>query len=1858
MKEVKLLSAILMLFLACSCGNKEKPPVRLLLKKAPDLSELNIPVDKGFSEYITSYTSGIVSVNSTIEVRFTPEFAAGANRSTPYGLFTFDPVVRGKAEWTDNVTLTFRPNKPLEPGTLYNIKIDLERLGNVRENLKTFPIRIRTIRKDFIVTAGTLECSGDETKYTFNGELIASDYIPSQEVEACLEARLGRKKMTIAWNHSDPLVHKFSVIDIERAETSRKLNVVWDGDLAKVRQKGSLSVNIPPSGEFTVIDVITNSNEGQGLDIVLSDPVDKGQETEGLVRFMPEQEFSLAVNSNIIKIFPASKPEGLTELIIEGTLKNAKGKQLGSSFTRKIDFSPLSPAISLSGNGVVLPQSKNLIFPFRTANLKAVDLRIIKVFENNLPSFLQENEINTGYSIKRFGRLIYTGKVDLINSQGLNSGSWNLHTIDLAEYVDIEPGILYRVELGFRPSYSLYPCTERAELDKYEEFLDLAEQKTNEFWDDPENFYSDSDDFLYYSFGFNWKDRDNPCKPAYFSPDRKVSRNILASNFGIIAKKGTDNKLHIIVNDILSALPLNEVKIDVYDFQLQPVISGITDQNGSLTLYCERNPFLIIAKKDKDRNYLKLNEASSLSLSSFDIAGNKPEKGIKAFIYGERDVWRPGDSIYLSLFIKDLNKTLPPDHPVQFELINPLEQKTDNKVLYPEGKSLITVHTMTAQDAMTGNYTARFTIGGAAFTKRIRVETIKPNRLKIDLSFPQQLIKSSPSGTTGLLKVKWLNGNIAGNIKSSVEYLLKPSRTGFEKYRSFEFDDPAIDFYSETVKLFDGLTDGEGNARVLFNPGKEISAPGMLNILFTSRVAEKGGDESIVQSVSRYSPYPVYVGINLPSLKDKDRILYTDKDNELKVVTVDAEGNPVNAEVELSFYKIEYRWWWESEHENLASYIANDSYKPVITKKIFTKEGSGSFTFNINKNDWGRYLIRASLATGHATGKIVLIDWPWEYGMKANAEGATLLAINTDKEKYAPGEEIKLNFPAPENARAIITLENSTSVIEEVRTGTMKGNTTVTLKAKPEMAPNCYAYVTVIQPHSQTVNDMPIRLYGIVPVIVEDPGTRLKPVITMPDEIRSKKNFEIKISEENRRPMTYTLAVVDEGLLDITSFKTPDPWSYFYGREALGVKTWDMYDYVLGAFGGTLDRLLATGGDETLIDRSAGKAQRFVPVVKFLGPFSLAPGKSRTHYLSLPQYTGSVRTMVIAGNDKAYGNSEKSVVVKDPLMILVTGPRKVSPGEKVSLPVTLFIQKNTISNIDIVAETNSLVRFDEQVKSVAVSGSGEKNSELKFTVGEKTGIAKIKITASGGGETATSEMELEVRSPNPPETRAERRLLKPGEKWETSFAPFGISGSDAATLEISELPSLNLEKRLAYLLEYPHGCTEQIVSAAFPQIWLKNLSGTDSAASGKASDNIKEAIRKIAARQMNNGGMALWPGNYQADNWITSYSGHFLTEAERNGFSIPSTVKQKWLRFQKRAAQDWRYDPRFKQSANDQAYRLFTLAYAGDPERGSMNRLRESAGLPALSRWLLAAAYTTAGKPEIADNLLDMRNLETENEYSDFYYGSMLRDKSVVLYSLSMLKKYEEALPLVKSICDDLNSDSWYSTQSLAWSLFSYMKYSESLALQKKGMAKVSIDYNNAKITQAIPENRIFVKTFDRIRDRNSLIIENVSGKPLYVNLIRKGIPLVSDMSAAEKGLDMKAEYLDMELNRIDPAGLRQGTDFMMVTRITNTGFDRVENIALTQMIPSGWEIRNTRLFEAEYGIKESAYDYRDFRDDRVNTYFSLNQGETRTYRLILTAAYKGEFYQPSVWCEAMYRGDCYSRIPGGKVKVTGQQIE
>ena len=607
-----------------------------------------------------------------------------------------------------------------------------------------------------------------------------------------------------------------------------------------------------------------------------------------------------------------------------------------------------------------------------------------------------------------------------------------------------------------------------------------------------------------------------------------------------------------------------------------------------------------------------LMDGESLSLSGFDVSGDYINKGLKGFIYGERGVWRPGDSVYLSFILEDKNKVLPPTHPVVFELQNPQGTIVNRQVKSTSENGFYRLATATMPDAPTGNWMARIKVGGTEFNQQVKIETIKPNRLKINLDVGSDKILSPD--IKGNLDVKWLHGAPGKNLKAEFDVTLSRANTTFPKYNDYVFEEPSRTYTSETQSIFEGNTDAEGKAIFQATLPSSAGFPGFMTAVFRGKVFEESGNFSIDRFSLPYYPFTSYAGLKTPDGERYSGMLYTDTTQRLDVVFLDINGTPVpRSNATIGVYRLNRYWWWDNAHDNVANYIEGNNAQLISSGKVNAPNGKGSWSFKIASADWGTYYIRVcDPVSGHCTGKTVYIDQPGYYGRNSRESkgGATQLSFSADKTKYNVGDKINLTIPGSGQGRALISVENGSKILSTFWIQTQKGDNQFSIDATAEMTPNIFVNVSLLQPHSQTLNDLPIRLYGVIPLGVEDPSTHLEPVITMPEEIQPGQEVTIKVSEKAKRKMTFTLAMVDEGLLDITKFKTPEPWKKFYAREALGVRTWDLYDQVMGAFGSHIERLLAVGGDEeSKPTEEDPRANRFKPVVKFFGPVTIDAGE-------------------------------------------------------------------------------------------------------------------------------------------------------------------------------------------------------------------------------------------------------------------------------------------------------------------------------------------------------------------------------------------------------------------------------------------------------------------------------------------------------------------------------------------------------------------------------------------------------------------------------------------------------------------------
>lgn len=1828
-------------------------------------------IDRSFSKYIESYTAGIISRESSVRIRLVSQVQGShaQNEQLPDNIFSFSPSVKGKAYWVDALTIELKPEKPLDPDKKYDASFKLGKVTDVDDKHKVFEFCFQTIAPDFSVTFNGLQTSPRTSldKMKLEGVVQTADAEKNEAVEKLIAVDYP-SDVQISWQHNSyTRTHNFTVDKLLRAANNiTPLTVSWNGDALNVDKKGAKKFEVPAIGDFRVLDIKAVQDQEQYVLVQFSDAIMVGQDLNGLIGIGNTTEPSYTIEGSMVKVYAAERLEGNYSVFVNPGIQNISRKKITKTYTANVFFENKLPAVTIPGKGVILPNAGRLMMPFEAVNLNAVDVSIIKIYEDNIPQYFQTNDINGGNELRRVGRPVVEKTIRLDVDKGVNLSKKNRFMLDLDKLIRTEPGAIYRVVIGFRKEYSLYSCNAggpiKGEGDNDDEYGYDGDGDGGygggSVSDDDDDFWSRYDN--YYPEDYSWADKDNPCTKSYYTKRRWATRNIIASNIGLVAKRGADNSMVVIATDILTAQPLSGIELNLQDYQKQVIMKATTDGYGMAKFDIKRKPYLLVAKRDEERGYLKIDDGNALPLTRFDIGGDEVQKGLKGFIYAERGVWRPGDSIYVSFILEDKGKKLPPEMPVEFSFYNPMGQLYSRITSTKPIDGFYSFHTATQTTDVTGNWTAKIKVGGATYTKNIKVETIMPNRLKINLDFNGQTELTKGQNTGGSLNAKWLFGGIAQNLKAKVDAYLSSQKTSFKNFEGYDFDDPTKTFNTQVQNVFEGSLDAEGNASINANIETENEAPGQLRANFMTKVFEPGGNFSINQVSLPYNVYPGYVGIKAPQGNALSGMLVTGQDHFFDVIAVDTKGNLLKGTrtVQVELYKTRWHWWWDNTG-NQGSNFTQDRYNKLIkTETITLVNGRGKWKMRINQPDWGRFVVKMrDDQTGHTTGRELYIDWPnWAQRLQQdNPSEAAMLSFTSDKKSYKVGDDATLTIPTPANGRALISFENGTKVLKTDWIDTKKGQTQYKFEVDEKMAPNVFVNVTLLQPHSQTVNDLPIRMYGAIPLLVENPATVLKPVITMPDKIRPETRSAVTVSEASGKEMTYTLAIVDEGLLDITNYKTPNPHEAFYAREALGVKTWDLFDYVIGAYGGELERILSIGGDAG--GRNLNKnisVNRFKPVVKFMGPFHLDAGEKRTTAFTLPQYIGSVKVMVIAGHEGSYGFADKEVAVKKPLMVLATLPRVLGPTEKIQLPVTVFATESNIKTVSVDIQSNAFSNLaGNNHQTITFTKPGDQMVTFALDVKKFIGIGKVKIIARSGKETAAYDVDLSVRNPNPGITRILEKELAPGETWSSPYAAVGMAGTNKTTLEASNIPPLNLAKRLNYLIEYPHGCVEQTTSAVFPQLYLAQLTDLSSAQKAFSDRNIKAGIRALSSFQLPNGGLSYWPDAGDADEWGTNYAGHFMLAAQAAGYALPVGFIEHWKTYQRQKALTWAPDSRSFYGADlTQAYRLYLLALARSPELGAMNRLKEFPYLSVEAKWRLAAAYKLAGQPEIGLRMVAGLPL-TIKPYNAMWgtYGSDLRDEAMILETLTLLGKKKEAAGQLRKVAAKLSQDSWYSTQTTAYSLMAIAQYCGKNA----SGSKLQFSYQAATSRGSVNSNS-YLWQLPVTNQAGNLVIKNNGGAKLYARLIQYGQPVTGEAVTPVNDPDvltMRITYYSLKGQVIDPSALKQGTDFVAQVIIKNPGRrGRYDNMALTQIFPSGWEILNTRLMENDDVYKSSPSDYRDIRDDRVNTYFSLDEGKEATFYVMLNASYAGRYYLSVTFCAAMYNNNISALAKGQWVEV------
>ncbi|OFX88054.1 MAG: hypothetical protein A2W99_11120 [Bacteroidetes bacterium GWF2_33_16] len=1787
-----------------------------------------ITYSEEMAKIVSQVTNGDIRDTDKIQVKFVNPMVSSEDLNKPLekSIFKFSPKIKGKTYWGDLKTLIFEPSEPLQYRKSYTGELDLGKISDELKEKKleilkfSFSIRGREL-KDFTGEL-VLKNRNNPKLLNYRGKISFTEKVELEVIKDATLLKKGSKKYELNWtSETDGYTFSFISEDLTRDNSTQSFSISIDKNKLNLLDDFEKDFQVTPIAQMKVVKV-NKQEEGRvpKIYVEFSDEFDPEQNLNGLINVEPKAELKIQRLGNTV-ILDGNFSFGTNySVIVEAGVRSRWGTETTSSYKENIRFSDIKPQVEFASDGIILPSENKNKVQFYTSNLKRVHIEVKKVYEESLAEFIQTEQLNSlkdrktsfnGSYINRLGVIVHNETFEISD----HKNNWLLSEIDLSGVIKENDKGLYLIRLNFNPRDVL---------------VDINEEKLK-----------------------------------YIEEYGQVYKPIFLSNIGLTCKRAGDF-YYVIATDINTSKPLRGVNVQLKRMynNYDPILaSGVTDSEGLVKFFSDGYYYstYIEAEKDGQRSVIKFNEME-WNISGFDIGGiDEYKQGTKAYVYTERGVYRPGDEMNISVIVRNQSNSFPDNHPLTMQLYNP-EGKKVYEITNRENKEGFFNFTFQTKDSdPTGNWNASFDIGNKEFSHTIKIETIVPYRLKVKVE-PENIVISWSDNVLKLDVISsYLFGNPASNLPVEVDAEITEVNKRFPKYEKFVFNNPCLDFSTIQKDLFKGSLDENGVKHIEWELPSFHGVPSALNIKVTAKVLEKGGRPNINWANIPVEPYEHYVGLQ----PLKYYYVATGTDTEIPVIFVNNSGEPVAGKsLKYRIYLNSEYWWYQYDNDRNLRFKTDRNTSLIKEGTIVTTKTHYKLQFlPIEK---GNYFVEVTdeNGTGHSSG-IFISAYPYG-GVASGDKNAGTLALSADKEKYYVGDIADIQFPTPKEGTILVTIEKENEIIEQ-KWYYPDGNNekTIRIPITKEMVPNAYVSISLLQPHAQTVNDRPIRMFGILPLLVEDRETKHEIEIITSEQFRPKEPFEITIQTKDQKQTQFTIAVVDEGLLDITQFKTPDPWKHFFRKTRLKVLTYDIFSHVISALKGDVFKTFSIGGDmdyrESQQQPEKGK-KRFKPVCMFKGPIKTdANGKAVVQF-EMPNYVGSVRVMVIGARGNSYARAEKAVTVKSELMLLGTLPRVIGPGEKFTIPVSVFAMKDKIGKVNVSITTEGPLTVDgAKTQTLNFNKATDQDCFFNIVVKPEAGQSKVVINASSDQYNASYEVDLMVRPTSPRIYGLNESVVEPGKNISIAIPENGIKGTNNATLTISNFPSINFSHRLRWLINYPYGCIEQTTSAVLPQLYLKKFMKYPDAFSEDIDQQINNGLERLRKFQQYSGGFSYWPYGNDVSEWGTLYAGHFMVEAKKLGYHVVGDLYDNWLNYNKQQARRNTGDLMYR------VYRVYILALSGNPVMNEMNQLKESKlkEMDNTQKWLLAATYKLAGLPEKVDEIIKDVNLETK-DYAEFSgtYGSGLRDKAMILDALVVLEKYDLADQLTRDIAKHLSATSWYSTQTIGYSLLAMGKYinvlnNQSGSLKIKGSVKLpngeTVTFDSDK-SFSLELNEGFGKSLQVILESESSV------KKAYTTLTWNGVPLESNLQDKSENLSVKVNWYDDKGNPLNINEIKQGTTFWGHFSVRNeSSLKQVDEIALVQILPSGWEIENTRLLEESTpnwatGLKLNHEDYLDIRDDRIMWFFDLHQYDPLNneidFMVKLNAVTVGEFELPGTLVEAMYNGSFKATKAGVKVRV------
>ena len=1332
------------------------------------------------------------------------------------------------------------------------------------------------------------------------------------------------------------------------------------------------------------------------------------------------------------------------------------------------------------------------------------------------------------------------------------------------------------------------------------------------------------------------------------------SRQVVnVTDIGTTVKTGPDSALFWI-NSVSTGEPLNGAEVTMWSWSNQPVAKGQTDSKGLLELKYnnegELNPVLATIKKGSDITFIRFDNGLYGGKEIFDTNGDPwTYKGYSAYCYTPRDIFRPGENVHLAAVVRDSKNTFSKPFPINIKVFNPKGNLSfsHTETLTKEGTISRNFFISIPADAPVGTWSVKIYVPGKdepIGQKEFFVEEFAAPRLFVEAEASPNILIGKGSAEFSVSS-RYVFGSPASGLPWEAEMATEEREFSHKNWKGFVFKDYEKKYQPESQSLGSGKLDQDGRTKFSLTL-RNLTSASCLDILVGTSVFEEGGRRVTKTAVLRWYPSEVLIGISLP-----EGGFSPNRPFDFSLAAVKPDGSPSPSKtIKYSLFRVvEQRVSYEKDGRTEARLQEELLPRGEGESKLSSGKGSGRVT----PTEAGKYLLRAVDPSNGSRASL----WLYVYGNESSlsGEGADRVEITTNKDKYKRGEKALVKVRSPFQGKLLIGVETF-HVVHSSLHNIKKGETEISFTVTDEMAPNAWITAQVIASGNNA--EERLRTYGVGLLSVDNSDKKLDVEIGVPGKIKPGKNdFHLTVRDNHGRgkEAEVTVMLVDEAILGLTGYITPNPWGHFTSKKMLGVETYDVYDSIIKTEDGSSPLLKPGGGgpSEMMLKNSnlsPVQVKRFKMLSLTKRVRSNSKGECDFSFV-VPDFAGKARLTAVAVTSAESGASSVKFDIGREIVLEPSLPRFLAPKDVITVPCQLFNRSTKTVQVGLDVNTKGPLEI-RGVKNFTVSlkPNSEHAFQLSFAA-TGTGPASAIFTAKWEKERIETVLDIPVRPASPKITESLSEIIEPRKEKEIKIPGDWFDGTMNGTITLSAMASAGLQDIARFLTTYPHGCMEQTVSSAWPLLLQRDLtesygnSPTDIVA---IKNSLEPRMRKIMGLQNYDGGFIRWQGESWSQPWDSIYGTHFLVEAKREGMRIQQEGLNEALKYVRRQLSvepsDTNNEIVWRQALSRRAYSCYVLALAGEPPLGWMESLRDKRdSLDASGRLFLAASYAVSGQKAEAEKMIgpSSRPGKTISKGNENYDSDLRNQALDLLVRVHIDPASAASASSSSNLLGSLRKERYLNTQEGAFAMLALSKFFK--AQPPSGNPSGELFSGQKSLGSVDSKKRTVSASLNR---NTSFRVVNKGSSRLFVAWSVEGIPL-SKIKNRDNGIEIRGSLTDRAGKPVSRK-IERGAALISTITIKPLAKD-LRNVTVIIPLPAGLEIENSRYSEG--GDALPPFVRAEARDDRLLLYIERLEKKL-DWKFVLRAVTAGTFDVPQISSECMYDPAVSSVSGGGRIEI------